>query len=130
MTSTKRSMIVTVCCVALIGTGAVGAQDWPQWLGSNRDAKVTGFEAPQTWPEAMTQKWKIAVGAGDTSGIVLWRNDEYTSVPRFFTSMSPIVVDGMCIAHLGGSDDGAIIAFDLASGDDNLNPVDRKGEPT
>ena len=26
------------------------------------------------------------------------------------------MVDGMCIAHLGGKDQGAIIAFDLAAG--------------
>jgi hypothetical protein len=36
--------------------------------------------------------------------------------PQFFTAMSPIIVDGMCVAHLGGKDNGAIIAFDLATG--------------
>lgn len=196
MVSTKRSTIVMVCCVTLIGAGVVAAQNWPQWLGPNRDAKVTGFEAPAKWPAALTQKWKITVGAGDsapalvgdrlyvftrqgddetltcmnaadgkeiwqdkyaaeaisgpsarqhpgprssvtvadgkvvtlgvagvlscldTSSKVLWRNDKYTGTPRFYTAMSPIIVDGMCIAHLGGSDNGAVVAFDLTSGDE------------
>ncbi len=49
---------------------------------------------------------------------VVWRKDEFPRVvPRFFTAMSPIIVDGMCIAHLGGKDNAAIIAFDLATGD-------------
>ncbi|MBN1359167.1 MAG: PQQ-binding-like beta-propeller repeat protein [Sedimentisphaerales bacterium] len=195
MASTKRLTIMVACCVVLVGAGIAAAQDWPQWLGPNRDARVSDFDAPEQWPAELTQKWKIAVGAGDAtpalvgdrlyvftrqgdeevimclnasdgkdiwqdrytarevtgaaarhpgprssvtvtdgkvitlgvggilscldaSGKVLWRNDKYTGVPQFFTSMSPIVVDGMCIAHLGGRDDGAIVAFDLASGDE------------
>jgi outer membrane protein assembly factor BamB len=31
--------------------------------------------------------------------------------------MSPIIIDGMAIAHLGGKDNGAIIAYDLNTGD-------------
>jgi outer membrane protein assembly factor BamB len=51
------------------------------------------------------------------TGKVAWRNEEFKAVPMFFTAMSPIVVDGMCIAHLGISKGaGAIVAFDLASG--------------
>ncbi len=50
------------------------------------------------------------------SGKLVWRKDEITTVPQFFTGMSPIIVDGLCIAHLGGKDDGAIIAFDLLTG--------------
>jgi outer membrane protein assembly factor BamB len=51
------------------------------------------------------------------SGKLLWRKDEYKAVPQFFTAVSPILVDGMCIAHLGGKGEGAILALDLASGD-------------
>ena len=50
-------------------------------------------------------------------GKVLWRKDPFPKVvPRFFTSMSPMIVDGMAIAHVGGPGKGAIIAFDLTSG--------------
>jgi outer membrane protein assembly factor BamB len=36
----------------------------------------------------------------------------------FFTSSSPLVVDGLCIAQLGGKENGAIVAYDLNSGDE------------
>jgi outer membrane protein assembly factor BamB len=49
-------------------------------------------------------------------GNVAWRNSRFTGVPRFFTAMSPIIVDGMAVAHLGGADDGAVVAFDLGTG--------------
>ena len=52
-------------------------------------------------------------------GKVLWRKDPFPKlVPRFFTSVSPMIVDGMAIAHVGGRGKGAIIAFDLAGGDE------------
>jgi outer membrane protein assembly factor BamB len=51
------------------------------------------------------------------TGKVVWRKDPFPKVvPRFFTSFSPIVVDGMAIAHLGGQGNGALIAYDLATG--------------
>ncbi len=40
------------------------AQDWPQWRGANRDAKVTGFVAPENWPKELTKKWSVTVGEG------------------------------------------------------------------
>ena len=43
------------------------AQDWPQWRGTNRDGKVTGFIAPQAWPQQLTQVWKVSVGLGDAT---------------------------------------------------------------
>ncbi|MFC1783620.1 PQQ-binding-like beta-propeller repeat protein [Planctomycetota bacterium] len=50
-------------------------------------------------------------------GKELWRKDDFPKVvPVFFTSYSPIIVDGMCIAHVGGKGNGAIIAYDLATG--------------
>jgi outer membrane protein assembly factor BamB len=54
------------------------------------------------------------------SGKQLWRKDEFrNATPQFFTSSSPIVVEGMCIAQLGGGrGQGGIVAFDLTSGDE------------
>jgi outer membrane protein assembly factor BamB len=53
----------------------------------------------------------------ENTGKVLWQKTEYTDgVPQYFTGMSPIVTDGMCIAHLGGPENGKIIAFDLTTG--------------
>lgn len=54
------------------------------------------------------------------SGKVLWRKQtaaDYLDTPcRFETSTSPIVVDGMCIVHVGNGEQGAMVAFDLADG--------------
>lgn len=50
-------------------------------------------------------------------GKLLWYKDPYTGVfPRFYTSSSPIIVGQLAIGRFGGGDQGAIIAFDLASG--------------
>ena len=67
MKNANRSIGVIVGCVVLISAGYIFAQDWPQWRGPNRDGKVTGFTAPQTWPKALTQKWKTTVGSGDAT---------------------------------------------------------------
>jgi outer membrane protein assembly factor BamB len=179
----------------LLGASRVGAGDWPQWRGRNRDAKVTDFTAPQVWPKELAQKWKTQVGLGDASpalvgdkiyvftrqgddeviacldaktgkevwhdkyaaekvtppaashpgprsspavadgkvctfgvggvlscldaasGKIVWRKDSKAH-PRFFTSASPIVVDGKCIAFLGAQGKGEIVAYDLASGEE------------
>jgi outer membrane protein assembly factor BamB len=63
------------------------------------------------------------------TGKVVWRNDPFPKVvPKFFTAMSPIVVDGMCIAQLGGQGNGAIIAFDLTTGDEKWRWADEGPE--
>jgi outer membrane protein assembly factor BamB len=196
VTMKKASQLsVVMVCVILICARCLFAQDWPQWRGSNRDGKVSGFNSPSQWPSELTLKWKKTVGSGDatpalvdnklyiftrqgdeeviqclnagngneiwkeqypaqavtgaasrhpgprsspavangkvvtigvggvlscldaSNGKVLWRKDPFPKkVPRFFTSMSPIIVDGMAIAHLGTQGDGAIIAYDLATG--------------
>jgi outer membrane protein assembly factor BamB len=51
----------------MITAVAAFGQDWPQWLGPNRDGKAIGFTAPKTWPKALTQKWKTTVGLGDAT---------------------------------------------------------------
>jgi outer membrane protein assembly factor BamB len=176
-------------------TVALGAPDWPQWRGPNRDGKALGFTAPKTWPKELTRKWKVTVGdgvatpalaggklyvftrqegnevmrcldaatgqelwqdkyesAGPTgpssrfsgprsspavadgkvvalgvrgilscweaaTGKLLWRKDEFPGAwPRFFTASSPLIVDGLCVAQLGGESGGAVVAYDLSSG--------------
>jgi outer membrane protein assembly factor BamB len=51
------------------------------------------------------------------TGKVAWRKDS-KAWPQFFTSSSPIIVDGKCIAYLGGRGKGELVAYDLASGDE------------
>jgi len=53
------------------------------------------------------------------TGKLLWRKDPFPGiVPMFFTAMSPVIVDGLCIAQLGGAGNGAMIAYDMNSGEE------------
>lgn len=55
----------------LLSTARSAAQDWPQWRGPNRDNKVVGFTEPKTWPKELVKKWKISVGVGEASPILV-----------------------------------------------------------
>jgi outer membrane protein assembly factor BamB len=54
------------------------------------------------------------------AGKLLWRREfskEYPATsPLYGTAMSPIVLDGAVIAHVGGQDKGALTAFDAETG--------------
>lgn len=206
MATASRWIGVIVGSVMWIGASSVLAQDWPQWRGGDRDGKVAGFTAPQTWPQALTQKWKVPVGSGDATpalvgdklyvftrqgdsetllclnaadgheiwksqyaarpvtgaasrhpgprsspavaegkvvtlgvagvlscwnaadGKLGWRNEQFKAVPTFFTATSPIIVDGMCVAQLGGQGEGAIVALDLATGNEKWRWSDEAPE--
>jgi len=52
-----------------------------------------------------------------STGKVTWRKENPgNAVPQFFTGMSPLLIDGVCIAHIGAKDKGEIVAYDLATG--------------
>ena len=100
------------------------------WQDKYAAQAVTGAAArqhpgPRSSPAVADGK-VITLGVGGVlscldaaSGKVVWRKDPFSKVvPRFFTATSPIIVDGMVIAHLGGEGNGALIAFDLASGNE------------
>src|ERR1700729_3790142 len=58
--------------VCLAGLAAVaGAEDWPQWRGPHRDGVASGFIEPKAWPEKLNLKWKIEVGEGHSSPILV-----------------------------------------------------------
>lgn len=38
--------------------------DYTQWRGQDRDGSASAFAEPKVWPEALTQKWRIEVGLG------------------------------------------------------------------
>ena len=53
------------------------------------------------------------------SGKLIWRRENPTNtVPQFFTGMSPLIVDNLCIAHVGTKDNGEVIALDLSTGNE------------
>src|SRR5262245_49363339 len=53
--------------VALLVVSA--GMDWPQWRGPTRDGFVSDA-LPAQWPEALTKRWEIPVGAGHASPVV------------------------------------------------------------
>jgi outer membrane protein assembly factor BamB len=186
----SAALILVLCNVSM-------SQDWPQFRGTGRDSRVTGFKAPSAWPVELTQVWKVPVGTGDAtpvlvgknlylntrqgdneviicldastgkelwkdqypsaavtgpagshpgprstpavsggkvvtfgatgivscldaaSGKVLWRKDNpQNEVPQFYTGMSPLIAENVCIVHLGTKDKGKIVAFDLKTGNE------------
>jgi len=193
----KSKHLTGLMIMLLICSTNLLSQDWPQFRGIGRDSKVTGFKAPSAWPTELTQQWKITVGTGDAtpvlvgkklylhtrqgsdevilclnastgkelwknsyasdavtgpsashpgprstpavangkvvtfgasgilscldaaSGKVIWRKENPAhSVPQFFTGMSPLIVDGVCMAHVGTKDNGQVLALDLKTGNE------------
>ena len=186
--------------VFIVGSAVLGAQsagpDWAQWRGPNRDGSLPAYTEPKAWPDALVQRWKIQIGTGyatplvvggrvyafsrqgdnevlraidaatgkviwespypapfkmnpstarhgpgpkstpafadgriftmGMSGIVtafdaatgkrLWQKPVPDVEQTFHTAQSPIVDRGLMIIHVGGNNQGALTAFDPATG--------------
>jgi outer membrane protein assembly factor BamB len=67
--------VVAFVFVSAGGLELVSAQarstDWPQWRGPNRDGVVVSFTAPNTWPDQLTRKWRVDVGLGYATPILV-----------------------------------------------------------
>ena len=52
--------------IGCAGTAAAQSspRDYPQWRGLNRDGAASAFSEPTSWPETLTRKWKVDVGEG------------------------------------------------------------------
>ncbi len=57
------------------------------------------------------------------TGKVLWRKED-AAWPRFFTSSSPLLTEALCIAQIGGEEKGAVVAYDLATGEEKWRWAD------
>ena len=72
----KNLRSLLMAAAVLIGSAAVASaqgspQDYPQWRGRNRDGAASGFTEPKAWPEKLTRKWKVEVGEGYATPIVV-----------------------------------------------------------
>lgn len=70
-------------------------QDYPQWRGQNRDGSASGFTEPKVWPEKLTLRWKVSVGEGYAT---------------------PIVMGGTVYSFTRQGDDEVLMALDSATG--------------
>ncbi|HKH70033.1 MAG TPA: PQQ-binding-like beta-propeller repeat protein [Vicinamibacterales bacterium] len=59
---------LAVACVIVVATVALYAQgssrDYVQWRGQQRDGSASAFVEPKQWPETLTRRWKVDVGEG------------------------------------------------------------------
>src|SRR5262245_10121571 len=60
---------VLATTVSVVGQTVGG--DWVQWRGPNRDGSLVSFSEPQNWPERLTQRWKIEIGTGYATPLVV-----------------------------------------------------------
>lgn len=66
-----KKIIYVIAMLFGLASSVTFAQDWPQWRGINRDGNVVDFKAPKIWPQELKQQWKIMVGLGDSSPILI-----------------------------------------------------------
>ena len=112
---------------------ATGKEIWKDsYASEGTTGGAAGFQGPRSSPTVVDGK-VVTLGVRGilscldaATGKVLWRKDDFAGEwPMFFTSSSPIVVDGLCIAELGGDDNkGAIVAYDLTTGDEKWRAAD------
>jgi outer membrane protein assembly factor BamB len=67
---------VLLLAVALFGLTSIGEAQRPsadvtQWRGAARDGVVTGLTAPQTWPETLNQRWRVEIGTGYATPLIV-----------------------------------------------------------
>ena len=88
---------------------------------------AAGHPGPRSTPVAAGGKiWTLGIAGilscfDAANGSLLWRkqstNDYLGASNKSDSSMSPLVVDGRCIIHVGDGTNGALIAFESASGE-------------
>lgn len=71
------------------------SQDWSGFRGANRDGKLAGFKAPESWPKELQKGWQVEVGEGMSS---------------------PALVDGKIYLHARQGGDEAILCLEASSG--------------
>ncbi len=192
----KHWIVVASAALTVALASTASGQDWPQWRGPRRDGEVPSFREPAKWPSQLNQRWKVEVGTGyatplvigdrvfsfarqgeeevmtaldAASGKVVWRSAYTASFkmnpatgghgpgpkstpayannrlftlgisgvvtafeaqsgkqiwqkpagpvePLYHTGQSPVVDGNLVIVHVGGPSNGALTAFDAATG--------------
>jgi outer membrane protein assembly factor BamB len=100
---------------------ASGKEIWQEKYQAQPSTDPGGFRGPRSSPvvgegKVVTQGARGVLTCFDAAtGEKLWTKDDFRSWPQFFVASSPIIVDRLCIAQLGGNN-GAVVAYDLNTG--------------
>jgi outer membrane protein assembly factor BamB len=112
---------------------ATGRELWQDKYASQdaAGAAARGPHGPRSSPAVADGK-VVTLGVRDVlscydaaTGKLLWRKDDLKGFwPSFFVASSPVLVDGLCVAQLGGTENGqrngknggGVVAYDLAGG--------------
>ncbi len=98
-----------------------------RWRHAYRAVAVTGpaerYAGPRSSPAVAGGK-VVVLGVGGVvscldavTGELVWRHEALAAaLPVFFTAMSPLVTEGVCVVHLGGKDEGLLVALELSTG--------------
>ena len=86
---------VLLATAAHLQTASRSSPDYPQWRGQTRDGSASAFIAPKMWPDHLTRRWKVDVGEGYAT---------------------PLLVDSTVYVFVRQSDDEVMLAFDAEKG--------------
>jgi outer membrane protein assembly factor BamB len=113
----------TISCL----DAATGKELWKDKYDSlGASGSSSGFSGPRASPTVADGK-VVTLGIrgvlsclNAADGKVIWRKDDFkNATPKFYTSSSPLIANGLCVAEVGGGEKpGGIVAYDLASGNE------------
>jgi outer membrane protein assembly factor BamB len=105
---------------------AAGKEVWQdKYAAEAVGGPASGFAGPRSSPAVADGK-VVTLGVHGmvscieaATGKVLWRKNDFEgSEPRFATASSPMILGDVCIVLVGGDRGGAIVAYDLATGNE------------
>lgn len=63
------AVLLFVASATALFADAQSTMDWPQWRGPTRDGTIA-VTLPSQWPETLTKRWELSVGAGHASPVI------------------------------------------------------------
>ena len=67
----KRALYGALLVAPVVLAAQSAGPDWPQFRGPNRDGAVASFAEPKAWPDRLTQRWKVEVGEGHATPVLV-----------------------------------------------------------
>jgi outer membrane protein assembly factor BamB len=64
-------MAVVIVTMSSFGEAQRPFPEVTQWRGAGRDGIITGLTAPQSWPETLAERWKVEIGTGYATPLVV-----------------------------------------------------------